>query len=81
MQYVTSVERFAIQKGREEGREEGAARLLLHLVHHRFGEIPEYATEQMQHLSLTQAEALVDAVLASESLDQFLAQLPQRPEA
>ena len=81
MQYVTSVERFAIQKGREEGREEGAARLLLHLVHHRFGEIPKYATEQMQHLSLTQAEALVDAVLASESLDQFLAQLPPRPEA
>ena len=73
--------RDGLEKGREEGREEGAARLLLHLVHHRFGEIPKYATEQMQHLSLTQAEALVDAVLASESLDQFLAQLPPRPEA
>lgn len=37
MEYVTSIERFAIQKGREEGRET-AIRLLLRLLTHRFGE-------------------------------------------
>ncbi len=80
MQYVTSVERFALQKGREEGREEGTTRLLLRLIDHRFGEIPEGMTQRISHLSLAQAEALVDALLGSESLAQFLEQLPPLSE-
>ena len=76
MQYVTSVERFALQKGREEG----AARLLPRLLHHRFGEIPESVAQRIAYLSFAQAEALVDALLASASLAQFVEQLPPQSE-
>ena len=39
-------------------------------MHHRFGEIPEYVTQRISHLSLAQAEALVDAAgVASLDVD------------
>ena len=44
MQYITGIERRALDKGREEGREEGrrdtAVRLLLRLLNHRFAQLP-----------------------------------------
>ena len=83
MQYVTSVERFAMQKGEDkglkEGREEGreaAIRLLLRLLTHRFGEVPETLQSRLQPLVLEQTEALVDVALASQSLTEFADQLP-----
>lgn len=84
MQYVTSVERFAIEKGKEEGREEGrevSLRLLLRLLTHRFGAIPATLRDRVQGLTLAQAETMVDAVLASQSLAEFAEQLPPLDQA
>ncbi len=75
MDYVTSVERFAIQKGREEGRET-ALRLLLRLLTHRFGETPASLRERLQALTLVQIEQFMDMALTSPSLRDFVEQLP-----
>jgi|GEM_PF-1732026 len=76
MQYVSSAERFAMQKGEDKGRQEGAVRLLLHLLTHRFGEVSETIETRLQRLSIEQTEALVDVALASQSLTEFADQLP-----
>lgn len=88
MQYISTAERFAMQrgeekgmeKGREEGRKEEAIRLLLRLLTHQFGEIPTTVQERVQTLTLAQVEPLVDAVLTSASLDQFAEHLPPAAE-
>ena len=79
MQYVTSVERLAMDKGREEGREEGretAVRLLLRLLTHRFGEVALPLQAQLASLTMDQTERLVDLVLTSQSLAEFSTHLP-----
>jgi Domain of unknown function (DUF4351) len=88
MQYVSSVERFAMQKGEDKGRQEGrdegrreeAFRLLLRLVTHRFGDVPESVQTRLRTLTLEQTEVLVDKALISQSLPEFIAQLPPVPE-
>ena len=81
MRYVTSIERIAREEGRkegrEEGREEGATYVLLRLLEHRFGELPEAVAAHVQRLSLAQTEALVNHVLGAESLAQFVTHLPE----
>ena len=80
MEYVTSVERFALQKGRDEGRDEGAMRLLLRLLAHRFGEVLETLQTRLQTLTIEQTEALVDVALTSQSLTEFADHLPAADE-
>ena len=81
MRYVTSIERIAREEGREEGRkegrEEGATYVLLRLLEHRFGELPEEVAAHVQRLSLAQTEALVNHALGAESLAQFVTHLPE----
>ena len=85
MQYVSSAERFAMQKGedkgRQEGRQEGAVHLLLHLLTHRFGEVSEAIQKRLQLLSIEQTEAFLDVALASHSLTEFAEQLPTTASA
>jgi hypothetical protein len=76
MQYVTSVERFAMQKGEDKGRQEGAVLLLLRLLTYRFGAVPEPLQTRLQTLTVEQAEALVEVALTSQSLAEFAAQAP-----
>ncbi len=80
MQYVSSAERLAMQKGHEEGREEGATRLLLRLLTHRFGEVPEAVQKRLSTLTLEQTEALVDKALTSQNLATFTQHLPAASE-
>jgi hypothetical protein len=65
-----------MQKGREEGRREEALRLLLRLFSHRFGEVSASLQTQLHKLTLAELEPLVDAVLSSQSLAEFAAQVP-----
>lgn len=84
MLYISTAERFAMQigeekgleKGREEGRKEEAIRLLLRLLMHQFGEIPSAIQARIQTLSPDQVESLVDDVLTSASLVEFVEHLP-----
>ncbi|MFM7584357.1 MAG: DUF4351 domain-containing protein [Caldilinea sp.] len=65
------------EEGREEGRKEGATYMLLRLLEHRFGELPEAVTAHVQRLSLAQTEVLVNQALGAESLAQFVTHLPE----
>lgn len=73
MQYITSVERIGIQKGRKEG----AVLLLLRILTHRFGQIPDVIQEQLQTLPVEQIEQLADLALTRNSLLEFMNELPR----
>ena len=50
-------------EGRQEGRQEGEAALVLRLLHRQLGELEPSLTEQIQALSLPEIEALAEALL------------------
>ncbi|MCB0064550.1 MAG: DUF4351 domain-containing protein, partial [Caldilineaceae bacterium] len=82
--YVSVIERWAQEEGRREGREEGREEgrkegkidLLLHILTHRFGQVPEDIQARLYSLTLGQIDPLVDVALAEETLTAFVAQLP-----
>ena len=73
MQYVTSVERIGIAKGRVvgrvEGRVEGEARILKRQLERRFGVLPEWASDQLVSAKEEELEAWSVAVLTAPTLD------------
>ena len=73
VQYITSVERIGIAKGRVEGRVqgrvEGESRLLRRLLERRFGVLPSWATEQLANASEQQLEAWGEAILTAPTLE------------
>lgn len=86
MQYVTSVERLAIQRGRIEGKLEGKiegklegkiegqAKLLERLLTKRFGALPESALARLQSATAEQLEHWADAILEAPTLAAVLAE-------
>jgi hypothetical protein len=67
MTYVTSVERFGIQAGREQqGRS-----LILRLLTRRFGELTETTIETINTFSIEQVESLSDAVFDFRSIEDL----------
>ena len=78
MQYITSVERIAIAKGRVEGQVEGIAKgriegeskLLKRLLERRFGALPAWATEKLSNASESALEAWGEAILTVPTLDE-----------
>ena len=48
MRYVTSVERFEIAKGRQEGRQEEASKLFLLLLESKFGAVNQQLQEKVR---------------------------------
>jgi predicted transposase YdaD len=63
MPYITSVERFGIQKGRQEGRQEGELLLVLRQLNRRLGAVDPALQVQIQQLSVEQLEDLAEALL------------------
>lgn len=53
-------------------------RLLLRLLEHCLGGLPETVIERVYQLSLAEAEAMVDQVLGAESLAAFTVSLPEK---
>jgi hypothetical protein len=49
MQYVTSIERLGIKKGKEIGEIKGMARVLLNQIKDRFGDAPSWVQEKLQN--------------------------------
>jgi hypothetical protein len=70
--YMTAAQKIE-QKGREEGRLEGQANLLLRLLERRFGPIPSRATERVRQSTPDELERFSDRVLTASSLDEVLA--------
>ncbi len=65
MEYITSVERIGIAKGRVEGE----SRLLKRLLERRFGLLPEWVSEQLGCAKEEDLEAWSEAVLTAPTLE------------
>lgn len=72
MPYITSVERFGIEKGREQGRAEERQESILRILEVRFVEVPAELKEQVRAIANLEvlAELLTQAV-TTESLPSF----------
>ncbi len=72
MQIVTSWMEEGIEQGMAQGIEQGMARgersLILRLLNRQVGELPEALRSQIETLSITQLEALGDALLDFSSV-------------
>ncbi len=62
VQYITSVERIGIAKGRVEGRVEGESRLLKRLLECRFGPLPQWVSKQLECAKEDELEIWGEAV-------------------
>jgi hypothetical protein len=69
MQYITSVERIGIAKGRVEGRVEGESKLLRKLLEHRFGALPTWVIDKLNSAPEQDLETWGEAVLTVPNLD------------
>lgn len=63
----------ATQKGRQQGVQLGEARMLVRLLRHRFGELPDWVDDKLAAASPAQLEAWADAAWAANSLDAVFA--------
>ena len=63
------------EKGREEGRQQEAAKVTLRLLTRRCGPLSEATTARIQSLPLEQLEALAEALLDFQGLDDLMAWL------
>jgi len=71
MPYVTSVERIGIQKGLQQGRQEGEAAVLLRLLAPKFGPPSQ---EMRKRIEEADADTLLDwsgRILTAESVDDI----------
>ena len=69
MQYITSVERIGIAKGRVEGRVEGESRLLRKQLERRFGALPSWAIDKLNSAAEQDLESWGEAFLTAPTLD------------
>jgi hypothetical protein len=75
--YITSVERIGIEKGRQEGLQEEARRMLRHVLERRFGAVPTELLDQLESVrDVAKLEALHDLALTATSPDELRALLP-----
>jgi len=77
MAYVTSFERFAIEKGMAKGMArgevQGEAKTLLKLFKLKFGLVPEWVEEKVNSAEIAQLDLWVENILTAESLDSLFA--------
>ncbi|MFT4099918.1 MAG: DUF4351 domain-containing protein, partial [Burkholderiaceae bacterium] len=62
-------------EGREQGREEGREQLLLSLLRHRFGDLPDAVVARVEAGSATDVERWALRVLDARTLDAVFAQV------
>jgi hypothetical protein len=76
MPYVTSVERIGIEKGLQQGMQQGEALLLRRLLVRRFGALPLWVESRLAEAALVELEAWGDAVLDAKSLEDVFISRP-----
>jgi hypothetical protein len=69
MRYVTSAERFGLERGRKEGRKEGRLEMLTQLLSKRFGPLPDAIKQRLAAASAAQLARWVDRVLDAPTLE------------
>ncbi len=97
MEYITSVQRIGMEMGMEVGMEKGIEKgiekgmhsgvrkgaflVLVRLLEHRFGPMPDDVVARLQLLGVEQVERLVDVALTANNLDEFVTSLPDAAES
>ncbi len=83
MPYITSVERIGEEKGRllgiqigeqrgiQIGEQKGEAAILTRLLHHRFGAVPDWASEKIAKAELPSLEEWSLRIFDAQSLDDI----------
>ncbi|MFO1370863.1 MAG: DUF4351 domain-containing protein [Candidatus Competibacteraceae bacterium] len=61
-----------LQQGFQRGERQGEIRLLLKLLHQRFGELPAWARERLAAAETTQLETWVEGIFSAASLEELL---------
>jgi Domain of unknown function (DUF4351) len=67
MPYITSVEQIGIEKGIEKGERS----LILRLLKHKFGELPDLTLQQINALSTRKLGSLGEALLDFATIDDL----------
>ncbi|MBF0109688.1 MAG: DUF4351 domain-containing protein [Magnetococcales bacterium] len=62
-----------VAKGRQEGRQEEAASMLLKLMHRKFGQTPDWAIEKIKTAKLELIETWSDNFVFANSVDDVFA--------
>ena len=74
MQYITSFERLAreegVQQGMQQGVQQGQAKLLIRLLTHRFGPLPDDMHQRLEQATTEEIDVWAGRVLEANSLDQ-----------
>ena len=70
MQYVTTGERIAIEKGMQQGMQKGEAIALIRLVKNKFGSVPKHAEERIEKADSNTLLEWLDNVMKAETIDE-----------
>lgn len=73
MTYVNTIERVALRRGRQEGRQETAAALLAKLITRKFGELPNWAQSRLAEADEPTLNRWVVQVLDAERIEDVFA--------
>jgi len=68
-----------VDTSRQEGRDEGATRIVIRLLEKRFGQLPENVLVNIRLLAVDDSETLVEAQIDFDSVDDLKAWLAFRP--
>lgn len=71
MRYVTSIERFAEERGEAKGEARGETKTLLKLLKLKFGNIPAWVEEKVNSADKVQLDYWVDNILTAENLESL----------
>ncbi|WP_416669331.1 DUF4351 domain-containing protein [Egbenema bharatensis] len=74
----TRVYREIKEEGREEGRQQEAVNFVMRLLTKRFGELPQVVRVRIEGLALEELEALGEALLDFEGVDELQKWLAER---
>ena len=69
MRYISSAERIGMQRGREEGMQQGIALTLYRQLRRRFGEPPAWVETKLQQGTVPQLEQWADQLLDADTLE------------
>ena len=69
MPYITSFERIGIEKGLQQGLQQGEVIMLKRLLTRWFGPLPTWAEQRLEQASLQELEGWADRVLEAQRLE------------